>query len=274
MFDDLRTAWGARKPKNALTYADPYHRTEFFVHYDGGSAVNVADHAGCLARVKQDQAFHMDGRGWSDVGYNGLVCQHGRAIEGRGLDYVGAHCPDHNTSGYGFQFMVGGSQQPTDAAKARMRRLYDDACTHSKRTLAKRGHRDGFATECPGDQIYAWVKSGMPSPTAPAPAAPKEWFDMPVPDADIAKIAQATAAAILNADVIPQPHPTKDNPNFTVASSLEWTGKSAAVTQATVTTLVTAVQALATAKGADADAITKAVVDKIAALDLSISVKE
>jgi hypothetical protein len=163
MFDDLRSAWGARKPSGPLTYVDPYNRTEFFVHYDGGDAVNVKDHAGCLARVKQDQAFHMDGRGWSDVGYNGLVCQHGRAIEGRGLDYVGAHCPDHNTSGYGFQFMVGGSQQPTDAAKARMRRLYDDACSHSKRTLAKRGHRDGFATECPGDQIYAWIKAGMPA---------------------------------------------------------------------------------------------------------------
>jgi hypothetical protein len=126
--------------------------------------VNVADHAGCLARVKQDQAFHMDSNGWSDIGYNGLVCQHGRAIEGRGIDYVGAHCPDHNTTGYGFQFMVGGAQQPTDAAKARMRRLYDDATAHSKRTLAKRGHRDGFATACPGDQIYAWVKAGMPAP--------------------------------------------------------------------------------------------------------------
>ena len=174
MFDDYRSAWKAAKALRTPSYVDPLNRSEFFVHYDGSSELHFADHAGCLARVKANQTFHMSTRAWSDIGYNGLVCQHGRAIEGRGIDYSGAHCPDHNTSGYGFQFMVGGDQQPTAAAKARMRRLYDDACDHSKRTLAKRGHRDGFATACPGDGIYAWVKAGMPAATEEDEVTPQD----------------------------------------------------------------------------------------------------
>ncbi|NJQ04299.1 LysM peptidoglycan-binding domain-containing protein [Streptomyces lonarensis] len=27
-----------------------------------------------------------------------------------------------------------------------------------------RGHRDGIATECPGGELYAWVRAGMPRP--------------------------------------------------------------------------------------------------------------
>jgi hypothetical protein len=126
--------------------------------------------------------------GWSDIGYNGLICPHARAIEGRGIDYAGAHCPDHNRLAYGWQFMLGKGEVATPAMQARMRKAYDDCCTHSKRTLAKRGHRDGFATECPGDQIYAWVKAGMPA-TAPAQPTPKEWWEMPIPQADLDAIA-------------------------------------------------------------------------------------
>ena len=33
-------------------------------------------------------------------------------------------------------------------------------------TLAKRGHRDGISTDCPGDIVYDWVLDGMPAATA------------------------------------------------------------------------------------------------------------
>jgi hypothetical protein len=164
LFDDTRSDWGAVAPANHLSAVAASRRTEFYNHYDGGSDLGLADeeHSACLVKVKQDQKFHMGPqRGWSDIGYNGLICQHGRAIEGRGIDYVGAHCPDHNTSAYGFQFMVGGDESPTPAAYARMRRLYDDCVERSGHPLAKRGHRDGNATTCPGDLIYAWLEAGM-----------------------------------------------------------------------------------------------------------------
>ena len=187
MFDDLRADWGAAPPANHLATVAPANRSEFFNHYDGGAPLNLGDHAGCLARVKADQRFHMVGRGWSDIGYNGLVCQHGRAIEGRGIDFVGAHCPDHNTSGYGFQFMVGGDEVPTPEAYARMARLYADCCARSGKALAKKGHRDGFATDCPGNTIYAWVQAGMPAPTTHQEddmPAPKDLWDYEITGPD------------------------------------------------------------------------------------------
>lgn len=148
-----------------MYYAPASTRSEFYNHYDGGHPLGLADkpHSACLAKVRDFQRFHIDGRGWSDIGYNGLVCPHGRSIEGRGLQWVGAHCPNHNRSAYGIQFMLGGDEQPTDAAKQRMRGLYDDLGKRSGRGLAKRGHRDGFATQCPGDNVYGWVQDGMPA---------------------------------------------------------------------------------------------------------------
>ena len=170
IWDDTRADWGATST-SGMAFVPAARRDEFFNHYDGANPLGLANqpHSACLAKVKADQRFHMGpSRGWSDIGYNGLICQHGRAIEGRGLDYAGAHCPDHNTRGYGIQFQVGGNEAPTQAAKDRMRRLYDDLCKRSGRQLAMKGHRDGLATLCPGDVVYAWVKAGMPSSGATA----------------------------------------------------------------------------------------------------------
>jgi len=115
--------------------------------------------------------------GWAGIGYNFVVMLDGSAWEGRGWGLVGAHCPDHNTSGIGVQIHLGGAQQPTPAALATTRALYDEACRRSGRQLAKRGHRDGIATECPGTALYAWVRAGMPAPApplTPTPALPRE----------------------------------------------------------------------------------------------------
>ncbi len=62
------------------------------------------------------------------------------------------------------QIAIGGDQAPSDAALRSARALYDEACAKTGRQLSKHGHRDGFATECPGGRLYAWVKAGMPAP--------------------------------------------------------------------------------------------------------------
>ncbi len=38
------------------------------------------------------------------------------------------------------------------------------------------GHRDGYATSCPGGPLYAWVKKGAPRPTGTEPAQQYEPF--------------------------------------------------------------------------------------------------
>ncbi|AFV51348.1 endolysin [Streptomyces phage phiCAM] len=129
--------------------------------------------------MKAIESVHL-GQGWAGVGYNFVVDQEGNAYEGRGWNYVGAHCPNHNTSGIGVQIAVGGDQEPSEKALATARALYDEACKRAGKTLAKKGHKDGFATACPGPKLYAWVKAGMPVKAAPAPVKPAPAKPAPV----------------------------------------------------------------------------------------------
>lgn len=148
-------------------------RTEFVVHYEGGTPTR--DTGG--AAMRSIDRVHRD-KGWSGIGYNFVVMQDGTAWEGRGWNLVGAHCPDHNRSGVGVQIHIGGSQKPTAAALRTARALYDEACKRSERKLRIMGHQDGYATECPGKTLEAWVRASLPITED----------DMPLTDADVAKI--------------------------------------------------------------------------------------
>jgi hypothetical protein len=247
-----RSQTGLVPPTN-VTFVRLSARTEFFVHYEGATPLTQS-HSECAAKVREFQRFHMEQRGWSDIGYNFLVCQHGTVFEGRGWTAVGAHCPDHNTTGIGAQFMIGGSQEPSDAAKAAMHELYLEACRLTGKTLAKKGHRDGFATECPGAAAYAWVKAGMPAPIT-------EENDMPLTPDDAKTL--LTGAPVMknvfaaNPDIAPR-----------VAASylIETTAQMAKETNAAVKALAATVASL-TAKpqaAVDVDALLDALAVRIA----------
>lgn len=147
-----RGEWGARGPRSR-SRVNWSQRTEFVVHYSEGPTDQS---------VRSIQDFHMDGRGWADIGYNFLVDVDGRIYEGRGWLVVGAHAPDHNTSGIGV-CMIGRDGDATADAKRSIRWVYDEAVRRKGGGLAKLGHRDVYATSCPGDQLYAWVRAGMPA---------------------------------------------------------------------------------------------------------------
>ncbi|MCG8971865.1 peptidoglycan-binding protein [Streptomyces sp. CL12-4] len=153
-----RAAWGARAWDGTPASVPLSERSEFYVHYDGGAHVTRTGYA----VMRAIEAEHL-GNGWSGVGYHFVVDQAGNIYEGRGWSLQGAHCPNHNRSGIGVQIAIGGDQEPSAAALAACRALYEEACRKTGRTLAKRGHRDGFATACPGAKLYAWVQAGMPA---------------------------------------------------------------------------------------------------------------
>ncbi|MER5862213.1 N-acetylmuramoyl-L-alanine amidase [Kitasatospora sp. NPDC002040] len=154
-----RSAWGARPWTNDVATVPLSERTEFYIHYDGGTPVSRTG----VAVPQAIEREHL-GNGWSGIGYHFVVDQAGTVYEGRGWNLQGAHCPNHNRSAIGVQIAVGGDQAPSDAALRSARALYDMACARTGRQLAMRGHRDGFATSCPGTRLYAWVKAGMPAP--------------------------------------------------------------------------------------------------------------
>lgn len=166
-----RSQWRARAPRSRSTTSWG-RRTEFVVHHSDGPVTQTP-------RAIQD--FHMDGRGWDDVGYNFLVDRGGRIYEGRGWLTIGAHATGHNTSGIGACVIGRDGADITPEARAAVRWLYEEACRRAGRKLSRRGHGElsGNNTACPGRTLLAWVHAGMPvdgaGPPGPAPGgtAPK-----------------------------------------------------------------------------------------------------
>ena len=172
IFDDTRADWNARPPLRALTAVPSSARIGVSWHWigPGYGPRGTGPHSACLAQVRDWQYQHQhkpapDGP-WKDIGYNALICQHARAIEGRGLGYSGSHSPSLNTAHWGIQFMVGDTAPPpTPAMYARARRLRADLQAMAGHALRDWPHRKDpkTSTECPGDTIAAWATSGGPT---------------------------------------------------------------------------------------------------------------
>jgi len=144
------------------------------VHYEG-SPVSNATHADCVAEVKQIRSAHLANKveNYSDIAYNLLVCQHGYVFEGRGKHKrTGANGnQDLNRAHYAVCGLLGnvGDIKPTPEMIQGIR----DAIAYMRANGAGseiKGHRDGYATACPGEPLYALVKSGA---LAPIKAVPK-----------------------------------------------------------------------------------------------------
>lgn len=184
-----RSAWGARPAKCSSSDPDKSHMA---IHH---TFTPPSSSGGYASRVRSIQSYHMDVRGWCDIGYHFLVTEDGRVWEGRPVDKLGAHVAHHNTGNIGVSWVgcfdkkackgISSSSEPSDAAL--------QAAGHVMHALAQKfgitpsadtikGHRDhaGASTECPGDQLEARIhdlrsmaggQDPQPSPTpSPSPA--------------------------------------------------------------------------------------------------------
>lgn len=169
--DDSRSAWGATTATWNY-YVAPSKRARRVWHWPGGpTGLTNKPHDSCLTLVKGWQNYHKS-KGWGDIGYNYLICPHDRAIEGRGRDFVGTHCPGWNTEGWGIQFMLGQGETVTDGMFSRGIQLAQELEKVAGHDLYDNGHRENYSTSCPGDQVQAWVNKG----------GPESVTDLPKPD--------------------------------------------------------------------------------------------
>lgn len=214
IWDDTREDWRARPPTSALTIVSPHRRTGRTWHW-AGPATNLfgKPHSACLAMVRAWQSFHQRERVWKDIGYNGLICVHARAIEGRGTGPSGAHSPSWNTTRWGIQYMIGTGEEATPAMLARGAALAAALEQLAGHDLTDSCHHDDpkVSTQCCGPQLTAWVRAGGP-----------EHQEEPMPDATEPNYVGTPAAvdvvkALMRSDVFPHPdranHP--DNPYVT-----------------------------------------------------------
>lgn len=99
--------------------------------------------------MRSFQNYHMDGHGWSDIGYHYVIFATGNVYEARTFSYRGAHAygANHTT---GICFVMGPGDEPTPQMLAAFEEL--------KRFVGVtkyKGHNQwaGNATQCPGPAL-------------------------------------------------------------------------------------------------------------------------
>lgn len=153
-----RSEWGARAPKGELLHQDP--PGEAFVHYsDDTNAASLKNFNAQAAKARQIQAYHLDAKGWNDIGYHYLVFQpygflrRARVFQGRYADQIPAAQIYHNAGTLAICVVAG----PGNKLKRNTRFQIEELLRKHKSVQTLGGHRDVVATSCPGDEIYSWL---------------------------------------------------------------------------------------------------------------------
>jgi hypothetical protein len=141
------------------------------VHYEGTTVSTklLTDHTECIAQWKAIREAHLANtkENYSDIAYNYGACPHGYLLEGRGLGKrTGANGDQPlNKAHYAVCGLVGnkGLTEPTDAMLGAIRDGIELLRQHGAGDEIK-GHKDGYATSCPGPALYTWVQAGAPRP--------------------------------------------------------------------------------------------------------------
>lgn len=155
-----REQWGARPPKNTTDIKTPV--SEFFVHHTAGIWHECFNMTSCIKVVRRIQNFHMDDRGWDDIGYNFLVGEDGNVYEGRGWSHVGAQVKGYNSKSYGTSVMGDYMEKlPNSKALTALKGVIACGVQLGKLSSGYRlyGHRDAEDTSCPGDSLYKEIQT-------------------------------------------------------------------------------------------------------------------
>lgn len=184
-----RAEWGA--PAQVCTPDVASTLTHVVLHHTAGSN-DYSTVAQAMQQLRNDALYHLNGRGWCDLGYNFVVDKWGNIYEGRAGSaeqaVVGVHAGGFNTRSVGIS-MLGtyGTVSPSSAVQesvawiaARRLGVYhrDPAGQVSIYTSGGEnssvppgttkvlpvifGHRDVAYTSCPGNAGYAtlpWVRA-------------------------------------------------------------------------------------------------------------------
>lgn len=121
------------------------------------------------AKVAEVRKWHVQERGWKDIGYHYLIDRDGTVAEGRPLDQVGAHTQGHNTGSIGIS-LIGGFGSSADDKFAdhftpqqefALSKLIDDLKYRFSVTKVS-GHNEYANKACPGFRVAEWLGSEKP----------------------------------------------------------------------------------------------------------------
>jgi predicted small secreted protein len=173
-----RSEWGARATRCSSSLGSAYRMA---IHH---TETPTSDTVSPQARLRNIQSYHMDVRGWCDIGYHYLMSRDGRLWEGRPGHLLGAHSGGANTGNVGISVMGSHGTTPiTDTQISSVAALIAGvAARHgiSINRTAIKGHRQYKPTSCPGNALYAQLDDivdrardgGGSDPTPPPPPPP------------------------------------------------------------------------------------------------------
>jgi hypothetical protein len=176
-----RRGWGADESLRERGFVYTKKVKAAFVHHTASG--NKYTCAQAPSVIRGIYRYHVTGMGWRDLGYNFLIDKCGTIYEGRAggvaKAVLGAHTRGFNSDSTGIAVIGSyGATKPPGAAVTAVARLTAwklglyGADPRGKTYLTSgggnlypkgknvrlnviSGHRDGFATECPGKRLYA-----------------------------------------------------------------------------------------------------------------------
>ncbi|MCX5373382.1 peptidoglycan recognition protein [Streptomyces sp. NBC_00103] len=180
-----RRGWGADEKLREKKFVYTTKVKAAFVHHTASGNSYKCSQAPSV--IRGIYRYHVKSMGWRDIGYNFLVDKCGKIYEGRAggvaKPVLGAHTLGFNTNSMGIAVLgTFTSAKPTTATVDAVARLTawklglfganPKGKTYLKsgggnlygkgknvRLNVISGHRDGFATECPGRQLYGKLGS-------------------------------------------------------------------------------------------------------------------
>ena len=107
------------------------------------------------------RSWHVDGRGWSDIGYHFYIDLYGEIHKGRDIAKIGAHCKGQNRNSIGICYCGGveaDGKTPKDtrldcqkealtAVLRTLKAMYPEAVIHSHNDFARKACPSFNATE-------------------------------------------------------------------------------------------------------------------------------
>ncbi|MEU5363511.1 peptidoglycan recognition protein [Streptomyces sp. NPDC005925] len=180
-----RLGWGANEWLRERKFVYTKKVKAAFVHHTASGNDYRCEEAPSL--IRGIYRYHVRSMGWRDIGYNFLVDKCGKIYEGRAggvtRPVLGAHTLGFNTNSMGVAVLGSyGSKKPPAAAVRGISQLtawklglygmnpagktslqsgggnlYRKGSTVRLHVIS--GHRDGFATECPGRKLYGKLAS-------------------------------------------------------------------------------------------------------------------
>lgn len=136
-----------------------YPVTEIILHCAGTRAEWMVGHP-LAEKVAEIRRWHVQQRGWRDIGYHWVVDRDGAAALGRRETEIGAHVESHNRGTFGI-CLLGGYGATADDPFAK--NFTEAQAVAAKRLIAEikgrtairkvSGHNDYAAKACPGFRV-------------------------------------------------------------------------------------------------------------------------